>query len=113
MRNLSALFLTSMVVSVAYGQTSVQGVVKDGTSMISMPGVTISIKGKAVSTKTDATGKFQINASPTDSLVFNFLGYRTQTVYIKESRSDRIDQLLEIIRYHEATCHVGNAIHPR
>ncbi|HAU51661.1 MAG TPA: SusC/RagA family TonB-linked outer membrane protein, partial [Sphingobacterium sp.] len=71
-----------MVVSVAYGQTSVQGVVKDGTSMISMPGVTISIKGKAVSTKTDATGKFQINASPTDSLVFNFLGYRTQTVYI-------------------------------
>ena len=82
MRNLSALFLTSMVVSVAYGQTSVQGVVKDGTSMISMPGVTISIKGKAVSTKTDATGKFQINASPTDSLVFNFLGYRTQTVYI-------------------------------
>lgn len=82
MRNLSALFLTSMVVSVAYGQTSIQGVVKDGSSMISMPGVTISIKGKAVSTKTDATGKFQINASPTDSLVFNFLGYRTQTVYI-------------------------------
>jgi hypothetical protein len=71
-----------MVVSVAYGQTSIQGVVKDGSSMISMPGVTISIKGKAVSTKTDATGKFQINASPTDSLVFNFLGYRTQTVYI-------------------------------
>ncbi|MGE8422678.1 MAG: TonB-dependent receptor plug domain-containing protein, partial [Sphingobacterium siyangense] len=82
MRNLSALFLTSMVVSVAYGQTSIQGVVKDGSSMISMPGVTISIKGKAVATKTDATGKFQINASPTDSLVFNFLGYRTQTVYI-------------------------------
>ncbi|ULT26214.1 TonB-dependent receptor plug domain-containing protein [Sphingobacterium sp. E70] len=82
MRNLSALFLTSMVISVAYGQTSIQGVVKDGSSMISMPGVTISIKGKAASTKTDATGKFQINASPTDSLVFNFLGYRTQTVYI-------------------------------
>lgn len=82
MRNLSALFLTSMVVSVAYGQTSIQGVVKDGSSMISMPGVTISIKGKAASTKTDATGKFQLNASPTDSLVFNFLGYRTQTVYI-------------------------------
>jgi TonB-linked SusC/RagA family outer membrane protein len=71
-----------MVISVAYGQTSIQGVVKDGSSMISMPGVTISIKGKAVSTKTDATGKFQINAAPTDSLVFNFLGYRTQTVYI-------------------------------
>lgn len=82
MRNLSALFLTSMVVSVAYGQTSIQGVVKDGSSMISMPGVTISIKGKAVSTKTDATGKFQINAAPTDSLVFNFIGYRKQTVYI-------------------------------
>ncbi|MGE8379551.1 MAG: SusC/RagA family TonB-linked outer membrane protein, partial [Sphingobacterium sp.] len=56
--------------------------VKDGSSMISMPGVTISIKGKTASTKTDATGKFQINAAPTDSLVFNFLGYRTQTVYI-------------------------------
>jgi len=82
MRNLSALFLTSMVVSVAYGQTSIQGVVKDGSSMTSMPGVTISIKGKAASTKTDATGKFQINASPTDSLVFNFIGYRTQTVSI-------------------------------
>ncbi|MDM1294134.1 TonB-dependent receptor [Sphingobacterium sp. N143] len=82
MRNLSALFLTSMVVSVAYGQTSIQGVVKDGSSMTSIPGVTVSIKGKPASTKTDATGKFQINASPTDSLVFNFLGYRSQTVYI-------------------------------
>lgn len=45
-----------------------------------LSGVSISIKNKTVGTQTDSTGSFHIKASPTDVLVAEFVGYKSQEV---------------------------------
>lgn len=42
-----------------------------------LPGATVAIKGKASGTLTDENGKFSIQATPADVLVFSYLGYMT------------------------------------
>ncbi|MBS1528161.1 MAG: carboxypeptidase-like regulatory domain-containing protein, partial [Bacteroidetes bacterium] len=62
----------------ALAQTStITGTVKDdqGTTL---PGVTVSVKGTSTATATDVNGKYSINAPPTDTLVFSFIGYSNQ-----------------------------------
>ncbi|WP_262886561.1 MULTISPECIES: SusC/RagA family TonB-linked outer membrane protein [Sphingobacterium] len=82
MRSLSILISLLLMSLITVGQTTVNGVVKDNKSMLSISGVTVSIKGKPTATQTDAKGQFTITASPTDSLQFVFLGYASQTVPI-------------------------------
>lgn len=43
-----------------------------------LPGVTVSIKGSNKGTTTGMNGKYTINASGEDLLVFSFIGYKTQ-----------------------------------
>lgn len=47
-----------------------------------IPGVTIRVKGTELGAISDAEGKFTIAASPTDTLVFSFIGYVTQEVMV-------------------------------
>ena len=54
----------------------VSGVVKDENNEV-LSGVTIIVKGTLSGTITDFDGKFEINASPGDKLVFSYVGYNT------------------------------------
>ena len=47
-----------------------------------LPGVNIVIKGTSVGTTSNADGKFSLNVSNTDVLVFSFIGYETQEVSV-------------------------------
>ena len=47
-----------------------------------MTGVTVSIKGKPISTITDENGQFTISAAEGDVLVFSFIGYTTLSMTI-------------------------------
>ncbi|MCT1525403.1 SusC/RagA family TonB-linked outer membrane protein [Sphingobacterium hotanense] len=67
-------------VQMSYAQTTISGTVKDGQSSTVIPGVTVALKGKPVSTQTDEAGKFTLEASPTDSITFTFIGYVTRTM---------------------------------
>jgi TonB-linked SusC/RagA family outer membrane protein len=59
-------------------QNQINGAITDGTNPL--PGVTISIKGKATTgTISDFNGQYKIAASPDDTLVFTFMGFRTAT----------------------------------
>ena len=59
----------------------ISGTITDGTSPL--PGVTISIKGKATAgTISDLNGKYNLTASPNDILVFTFIGFKTVTIPI-------------------------------
>jgi iron complex outermembrane receptor protein len=49
-----------------------------------MPGVSIVIKGTSKGTTTDTDGNFVINAEKGQTLVFSFIGYKTQEVTIGE-----------------------------
>ncbi len=71
----------------AYGQGKrITGTVSDDTG-VSMPGVSILIRGSAVGTITDTNGEFSITApSDTTVLVFNFIGYQTEAIAVGNRR---------------------------
>lgn len=50
-----------------------------------LPGVTVSVKGTKTGTVTDAQGRYTINASVGDSLVFHSIGFNTSTVVVGTS----------------------------
>jgi len=62
----------------------VSGVVSDNAGL-PFPGVNVLIKGKAQGTSTDLDGKFSIKASPSDVLIFSFLGTKTQEILAKST----------------------------
>ncbi|MGQ7944150.1 SusC/RagA family TonB-linked outer membrane protein [Flavobacterium sp. WC2509] len=63
-------------------QHQVQGTVTDGNS--TLPGVTISIKNKThVFSVSDYNGGYELSASPQDTLVFTYVGYRTEIVPVQ------------------------------
>lgn len=62
-------------------EIQISGTITDGTRPL--PGVTISIKGKATTvTISDHNGQYRLTASPDDTLVFAFLGFKTVTVSV-------------------------------
>jgi len=64
----------------------ISGTVVDETS-IPIPGVSILLKGTTTGTVTDVDGKFSINASENDILVFSFIGYHTSEIVVSTSSS--------------------------
>ncbi|HKZ38749.1 MAG TPA: carboxypeptidase-like regulatory domain-containing protein, partial [Chryseolinea sp.] len=60
-----------------YGQTQITGTVKEqgGGELV---GVNVLVKGTSSGTMTDAQGGYSISASPSDVLVFSFVGYVSQ-----------------------------------
>lgn len=44
--------------------------------------VTVSVKGTTRAVMTNATGSYQINAQPNDTLQYSFLGYQRKNVYV-------------------------------
>jgi TonB-linked SusC/RagA family outer membrane protein len=63
-------------------QHQVQGTVTDGGNPLA--GVSISIQGKSnISTATDYNGHYTLSVPADAVLVFTYVGYRTQTVYVQ------------------------------
>jgi TonB-linked SusC/RagA family outer membrane protein len=57
-------------------QTNVTGVVRDSTTSVGIPGVSVKIKGSGNGTQTDTAGKFSIRAAKGNVLIFSYLGYK-------------------------------------
>jgi TonB-linked SusC/RagA family outer membrane protein len=68
-------------------QNPIKGKVVDGQSQEELVGVNISIKNTTKATFTNANGGFEILASPTDILVFSFIGYETQEILVGNKTS--------------------------
>jgi hypothetical protein len=56
---------------------TVQGIVADSSNLKPIPFVNIVVKKTYHGTSTDRNGYFSINAQPTDTLLFSFVGYKT------------------------------------
>ncbi|MNK01006.1 Colicin I receptor precursor [compost metagenome] len=70
--------LTALMMQISFAQQrTVSGTVKDEGGF-PIPGVNVLIKGTTTGTQTDFDGKFQIQAAPTDVLVFSYIGMQTQ-----------------------------------
>lgn len=76
-------FLTlfiALLVQISFAQDRVvTGIVSDNSGL-PIPGVNVLVKGTALGTQTDIDGKYSIKATPTDKLVFNFVGMKSQEV---------------------------------
>lgn len=60
---------------------TVKGVINDENDM-PLPGVTITVRGTSTGTVTDINGAYTIVAPENGTLVFSFIGFKTQTVAI-------------------------------
>ncbi|WP_158534900.1 TonB-dependent receptor [Mucilaginibacter hurinus] len=74
-------------------QVKVQGKVTDAANL-SLPGVTISVKGTTIATTTDANGAFSIDAPDDAVLVFSFIGFVTKEVPVNGQTAINV-QLIE------------------
>ncbi|MDO7172804.1 TonB-dependent receptor [Mariniflexile sp. AS56] len=75
-------FLVLVLFSINYSLAqNITGTVKD-PSGIPLPGVNIVVKGTTNGTTSDFDGKYTINATPTATLVFSYIGYNSATIDI-------------------------------
>lgn len=82
-----ALLLSAMSVSAQQANLTVAGTVHDQYGPL--VGTTVSVKDNpALSTVTDANGKFSIKAKRGDILVFTFVGYNSVEYQVLESKTD-------------------------
>lgn len=70
------LILCSLAVSAQNIQ--IKGVVTSADDGLLLPGVSVTVKGTTTGTMTDANGAYAINASVNSTLVFSFVGMKTQ-----------------------------------
>ena len=71
------IFLMSILFSFDLSGQTVTGLVVDATDRVPIPGVTITVKNTTDGTVTDVDGAFSLSVSPTDVLVFSYIGYTT------------------------------------
>ena len=74
---------------------TITGSVKDEAGM-SLPGVTILVKGTSRGTVTDLDGNFSIEASSEDILVFSFVGYQTKEVAVGSSSNLKVTMEIDV-----------------
>jgi len=97
------LLMLGGLISPAFAQQTVTGLVKERTSDMTLPGVNVVIKGTSKGVVTDVDGKFSLSAVPADTLVFSFIGYTTyETVignrsYLEVSLDPSVSQLDELV----------------
>ena len=76
-------FLTlfiALLVQISFAQDRVvTGVVTDNSGL-PIPGVNVLVKGTTSGTQTDIDGKYSVKASTSQTLVFNFVGMKSQEV---------------------------------
>jgi TonB-linked SusC/RagA family outer membrane protein len=68
----------------------VTGTVTGQDDGLSIPSVSIVIKGTAKGTQTDSQGKFALEASVNDILVFTYVGYLTQEIKVESNTSLKV-----------------------
>jgi TonB-dependent starch-binding outer membrane protein SusC len=85
MRKFYMLFLSLLMMASAYAQdakVTVKGKVTDPTDGNSLPGVSIIEKGTINGASTDVDGDYSVKISPNATLVFSYVGYKTQEIIV-------------------------------
>ncbi len=77
--------LLAFVVQISFAQTTVSGTVSEENGPL--PGANVIIKGTNTGTQTDFDGNYSIQASPTDVLVFSFVGFASQEIVVSTQTS--------------------------
>ncbi|MCT4601845.1 MAG: TonB-dependent receptor [Marinifilum sp.] len=83
LRKLILMLVTVFSFTVLQAQEKViTGTVADANDGMGIPGVSVVVKGTTVGTTTDIDGKYTLNADVNSTLVFSFVGYKTQEILV-------------------------------
>ncbi|MCU4177499.1 SusC/RagA family TonB-linked outer membrane protein [Carboxylicivirga sp. N1Y90] len=66
-------------------EMAVTGVVTDATDGMPLPGVTVAVKGTTNGTITTPDGRYTLNLESGETLVFSFIGYKSQEILATSS----------------------------
>jgi iron complex outermembrane recepter protein len=96
-KSLVPLLLLVVGTASLMAQTTISGKVTDGTTKETLAGVNVVVKGKVIGTISDVKGEFnlKVNQTPPLTLVFSFIGFRTQELEIKDANSAGLEITLE------------------
>lgn len=100
--NTPALFAQS---NLPTAQQQITGIVTD--SNVALPGVTITVKGTAVSTIADSNGKYSVLARGNDVLVFSYIGFKTEEVAVDGRTSVNVSMTDDATTLKEVTINAG------
>lgn len=98
MKKFTMLFLCLVMLGINLAnaqQRTITGTVTSSEDGMSIPGVSVAVKGTTVGTITDIDGKYTLGGVPQDAqaLVFSFVGMKTQEIVI--GSSNVIDVVME------------------
>lgn len=82
MKKFFTLLVLAALISPVLGQQQIKGIVTDGESGESLPGVSIMIRGTNTGTITDIDGHYEIRAANDQILEFSFIGYGTRDIAV-------------------------------
>ncbi|GAA6766498.1 TonB-dependent receptor [Flavobacterium sp. CGRL1] len=89
-----------------FQQHQVQGTVTDGTAPL--PGVTIAIKNRPnTAAISDYSGQYKITASPNDTLLVSFIGFKTAVIPIAGKQTINVKLLLDSTTLQEVKVNAG------
>ena len=78
-------------------QSTISGTVTDGGTKEILAGVNIVVKGKVIGTISNSNGEYslKVNQEPPFTLVFSFIGFRSQEIEIKDANTTGLNVTLE------------------
>jgi len=77
----------------------VNGNVTDSKDGSRLPGVNVVVKGTTHGTSTDKNGKYDLDvSSPLDTLVFSYIGYKTQEIPIRSRKTINVQMVSKTIQ---------------
>lgn len=94
-RKYQTVFLLLLSVS-AYAQRNVTGTVTAAEDGSGIPGVNISVKGTTNGTVSDASGNYAISVGQNATLVFSFIGYKTQEIAVGSQSTVNVSMELDV-----------------
>jgi len=86
-------------------QQNITGTVRDANGVL--PGVTITVKGKAITAISDSKGQFSVAAEVGDVLVFSFIGYKEVEVIVGSSSTVNVTMMEDATTLKEVTINAG------
>src|SRR3989339_2101816 len=97
MKKTLLILLTFFLFTNAFSQPVITGMVLDENG-ISMPGVSVLIKGTSIGTITDFNGKLSIKIDHKDAvLVFSFIGYSPSEITVGNQTSINIKMVPDMV----------------
>lgn len=100
---LSLIFSFTLLWGATHAQSrTVTGVVRDGKSNETLPGVNVVLKGTATGTITDGNGAYSLNVtSDSDVLIFSFIGYSKAEVQVGTNTTLDVNMELDVVSLEE------------